>query len=108
MIDHPVPLDTFPNRRAMDLLRFCRGDLHEAGLITDAEYAVLAADHDAVARLEGYDTSRASGYVAGLEEAIRILDDHADGLGGEHGASASQLRYVRNQIRRAMNKPEQE
>jgi hypothetical protein len=46
------------NQRLPDLVRHQRGALHEAGLITDAEYAALASDHGAVARLEGYDAAR--------------------------------------------------
>lgn len=45
-------------QREHDLVRHQRGPLHDAGLITDAEYAALAADHGAVARLESYDTLR--------------------------------------------------
>ena len=44
--------------RLRDLVRHQRGPLHDAELITDAEYAALAADHGAVARLTGYDEMR--------------------------------------------------
>jgi hypothetical protein len=50
-----------PHQRLLDLLRYCRGRLHEANLISDEEYAVLAADHDAVARLEAYDVAKRQG-----------------------------------------------
>jgi hypothetical protein len=42
----------------MDLLRFCRAALHDEELISDVEYAALAADHDAVERLERYDEAK--------------------------------------------------
>lgn len=42
-------------QRLRDLVRHQRGALHDAELITDAEYAELAGDHGAVARLSGYD-----------------------------------------------------
>ena len=46
-------------RRLTDLVRHQRGPLYDIGLITEEEYAVLAGDHSAVARLEGYDALRA-------------------------------------------------
>lgn len=46
-------------QRLLDLVRQQRGPLHDADLISDAEYAALAGDHGAVARLEGYDAMRA-------------------------------------------------
>ncbi len=45
-------------QRLTDLVRYQRGPLHDTGLISDEEYAVLAGDHAAVARLEGYDALR--------------------------------------------------
>jgi hypothetical protein len=45
-------------QRAHDLVRHQRGALYDEGLITDEEYALLAGEHGAVARLEGYDTVR--------------------------------------------------
>lgn len=45
-------------QRMMDLIRHQRNELHEAGLITDGEFALLAQDHAAVARLEDYATLR--------------------------------------------------
>lgn len=42
-------------QRLWDLVRYCRSVLHNAALITDAEYMALAEDHAAVARLEAYD-----------------------------------------------------
>lgn len=48
----------FSHQRAWDLLRYCRAILHNGNLITDEEYALLAQDHEAVARLEDYDALR--------------------------------------------------
>lgn len=45
--------------RYHDLVRYARGGLFEANLLTDEEYATLVADHGAVARLESYDELRA-------------------------------------------------
>ncbi len=58
-------------QRLRDLVRHQRGPLHESGLITDAEYAALAGDHGAVARLEGYDTALAR--VRELEAEVAAL-----------------------------------
>jgi hypothetical protein len=43
------------HQRLWDLVRYERAELHDLDLITDAEYALLAEDHPAVARLEEYD-----------------------------------------------------
>ena len=51
-------VQTFPNQRLWDLVRHQRAELHETDLITDEEYAMLAEDHPAVARLETYDSLR--------------------------------------------------
>lgn len=45
--------------RLRDLVRYQRGELFDAGLLTREEYAALAGDHGAVARLESYDEVRA-------------------------------------------------
>jgi predicted nucleic acid-binding Zn-ribbon protein len=45
--------------RLFDLVRYQRAELHEAGLITDDEYAKLASAQGSVQRLEGYDALRA-------------------------------------------------
>ena len=58
-------------RRLRDLVRHQRGPLHDAELITDAEYAALAADAGAVARLRGYDEMRRE-----LAEAGSRYRDH--------------------------------
>lgn len=47
------------DQRLLDLVRQQRMELHEVGLITDREYADLASDSGAVARLETYDQMRA-------------------------------------------------
>lgn len=57
--------------RLCDLVRHQRGPLHDAGLLTDAEYAALAADAGAVARLEGYDAARAE--VERLRATVSFL-----------------------------------
>lgn len=57
-----VPIST----RLFDLVRYCRGQLHEDGLITELEYAWLTADADLAKgagspsprRLEEYDELR--------------------------------------------------
>lgn len=69
-------LDELAQRvRLHDLIRHQRGSLHDAGLLTDAEYADLAADHGAVARLETYDGMRAR--IEALEVALsRAKPDH--------------------------------
>lgn len=62
------------NQRLLDLVRQQRMELHAGNLITDREYAELASDHGAVARLETYDQMRAE--LAALrrrcEDLIRI------------------------------------
>lgn len=55
--------------RLRDLVRHQRGALYDAGLLTEAEYATLAADSAAVARLEGYDALRAG--LANIEQIVR-------------------------------------
>jgi len=56
------------NQRLADLVRHCRAELHEDGLITNEEYATLLADSGSVARLEGYDALRER--VEALEAAV--------------------------------------
>lgn len=68
----PEELDA-ENVRLHDLVRRQRGPLHDAGLLTDEEYAALAADHGAVARLETIDGLRAS-----LATATRERDEARD------------------------------
>lgn len=51
----PLEQDT---QRLWDLVRYQRSALHCAELITDDEYARLAEDHGAVARLEEYDKQK--------------------------------------------------
>lgn len=63
-----APVTLADTVRFYDLVRRQRGPLHDAGLLTDAEYATLAADHDAVARLETIDGLRAE--IAQLKQTI--------------------------------------
>lgn len=42
-------------QRLFDLVRHQRAELHDEGLITDEEYAMLASEQGAVERLETYD-----------------------------------------------------
>lgn len=66
---------TFTNQRLYDLVRQQRMELHAADLITNEEYAELAFEHSAVARLEDYDGIRAElaaakSEVAGLRKGL--------------------------------------
>lgn len=70
--------------RLRDLVRHQRGALYDAGLVTDEEYAALAADTGAVARLEGYDRLRAR--IAELERHEASLHKHAAAAVGAHRA----------------------
>lgn len=70
--------------RLRDLVRHQRGALHDAELLTDAEYAALAADAGAVARLQGYDEVRRESradtdkaIAAALEAKAKELDKYA-------------------------------
>jgi hypothetical protein len=47
------------NQRGWDLLRYCRHDLHNDGLISDVEYTQLLLIEGAVDRLEDYDAAKA-------------------------------------------------
>lgn len=59
--------------RLFDLVRYCRGELHEAGLITDQEYAdLVTAGSESARRLENYDELRAK--IAELEKDKARLD----------------------------------
>lgn len=75
-----------PNQRLWDLVRYSRGPLHDAGLLTNEEYALLAADHDAVARLEDYDKVRRECDEARkmLHECFVLSGADTDGDGWEH------------------------
>lgn len=58
-IPDPVPGLRQQLERAMDLVRYCRAELHDANLIDDREYVELCGmDKEAVARLETYDSMR--------------------------------------------------
>jgi len=73
------------NQRLMDLVRYQRSELHEAGLISNEEYAALVADSDSgqrVARLEGYDKLRKenSALKEQLAEARKLAQLREDAL----------------------------
>ncbi len=55
--------------RYHDLVRYQRAELHEAGLITDEEYAKLLSDPKSVDRLEGYDATKSQLSTALLANA---------------------------------------
>ena len=63
--------------RLRDLVRHQRGALHDEGLIDDAEYAALAADAGAVARLQDYDEVRAA--LSRRNADIAVLRDILSG-----------------------------
>ena len=52
-------MKTLTNQRLFDLVRYMRSELHDAELITDEEYVMLASEHASVQRLEDYDALRA-------------------------------------------------
>ncbi len=81
-----LAVQTFPIQRLFDLVRYARAMLHEDDLITDEEYAMLAGDHPAVARLEEYDDLRVEverlkreldvcGYVERTDKLLSQRDD---------------------------------
>lgn len=73
--------------RATDLVRHMRSELHSAELISDEEYAALAADSDngqRVARLEGYDKIRKDlAEAKKAAEWTRIDAEHLPQVGDE-------------------------
>ena len=66
------------NERLRDLVRYCRGDLHHEGLITDQEYAALLSDSEAVSRLEGYDATKQQAREEALEEVLGYVRHHQE------------------------------
>lgn len=55
----PLPAFNGETERLYDLVRYQRAELHEAGLITDEEYAAMMSDKGASRkRLEAYDDLR--------------------------------------------------
>lgn len=60
-------------QRLFDLVRHCRIELHDEGLITDEEYAILVDDPDSLSRLHGYDSL--------AEELARLRDERAVHVG---------------------------
>ena len=70
------------DQRLHDLVRHQRGPLHDAGLITDAEYAALAGDHGAVTRLEGYDAlgAECDSYRRTLQQIVYVDAATSEGI----------------------------
>lgn len=67
------------NQRQIDLLRYCRSQLHDTGLISDEEYSWLLAEQPgAVNRLETYDRIRAR--ISELESKLAEFDFNAGGM----------------------------
>lgn len=87
-------------QRMWDLVRQQRMELFESDLITQDEYAALAVDHPAVARLESYDElrSQAQKYKANLATARAELFEankqlaETRGIAGELYAALDELR----------------
>ena len=79
------PSDAKAAERNADLVRHQRSELHDAGLITDEEYAALVADSQSgqrVARLEGYDAAVKAAERKGMKRALSIIaDTHTCGDG---------------------------
>lgn len=61
--------------RLLDLVRYQRAELHEAGLITMDEYAMLAGEKGSRERLENYDDLRER--IKTLEEALKPFSGYA-------------------------------
>jgi len=87
---------TLTDARLRDLVRHQRGELHDAGLLTDEEYAALAADPGAVARLEGYDAMRAD--LATCRKAL-INAGNAAGAHLSESCSTAFLALVADEVR---------
>lgn len=72
------------NQRMWDLIRYQRAELHEAGLITDDEYAELAKDHAAVKRLEDYDKALIEAKQSALLKAKKeVYKAVSSAIGGD-------------------------
>lgn len=63
-------------QRLADLVRQQRMELFTADLINEDEYAELAKDHPAVARLESYDSMRRE--ITRLREALKVYADECN------------------------------
>ena len=91
-----VDLDTVEGLRAeierlTDLVRYQRAELHDEGLITNAEYARLAQIKGSPARLEGYDAVRyeADRLRAAVTHAAEVVDLLDDAFHGRDGVDVS-------------------
>lgn len=89
-------------QRLFDLVRHCRIELHDEGLITDEEYAILADDPDSLSRLHGYDSL--------AEELARLRDERAVHVGEiEHlRAENDRLKSKNARLKAAYGHMEQE
>lgn len=92
------------NQRLHDLVRHQRGPLHDEGLITDAEYALLASDHATVKRLEDYDVQKLKHLRLrrenfDLRARIHVLEDGNERLMNEVLAARRQRDEARERLR---------
>jgi hypothetical protein len=113
-------MDINTHQRLFDLVRYMRSELHEAELITDEEYAWLAAEapmakgsgSPSPRRLEDYDDVRANlakadSRIARLEEEIgslraifpKICEAIGNGSCCSHDSSILFLQGIPNEIR---------
>jgi hypothetical protein len=83
-------------QRLTDLVRYQRGPLHDTGLISDEEYADLAGDHAAVARLKGHDALRAALTAAQAEASLLQQEAHIHRVIGDK--LVAEVEHLRAQV----------
>lgn len=92
------------NQRQLDLLRFCRHELHTQGLITDTEYSDLMQMSGSVARLGSYDEVRAKAnadVLAERERCAKIAEGLVDLMGvsiDPHTSAACAARFASDAV----------